>query len=95
MDERTKDAYVEEVKFQMKMLQNLKCWIRNMTILSSLALTLILFEANLHQAVKLIGVILMVISLGATLLLDWTIKKGTYNLDLLLGKKTPQIHGKY
>lgn len=94
MDERTKDAYVKEVKFQMKMLQNLKRWIRNMMILSSIALALILFGANLHQALKVIGVTLMVISLGATLLLGWTIKKGTYNLGLLLGKKTLQVHGK-
>lgn len=87
MDQRTKEAYIEEVKFQMKMLQNLKRWVRNMLILSSIALTLILFGANFHQTLRIIGFVLIVISLVTVLILGWIIKKGSHNVELLLGKK--------
>lgn len=84
MDKKKKEALIEEANFQLKMLQNLKRWLRNTIILSSIALTLILFGANFHQTMKVMGIILMAIALPVSLLLGWTIKKGTANLDLLL-----------
>lgn len=88
MDKQIKAAYVKEVKFQMKMLQNLKRWLSYALILSSIALTLILFGDYLNQAIKTIGCVLMFLSLGAGLLLGWTIKKGSRNLSLLLEKNS-------
>lgn len=43
MQSEMKQAYVGEIKYQTKMLNNLKVWLRNMIMLSSISLILILF----------------------------------------------------
>ena len=86
MDDKTKAAYEKEMAFQWRMLQNLKRWVRNMLILSSVAFSLILY-GTAHHTIQVFGVVLMVLSLSFLLLLGWTIKKGTDNLNLLLKKR--------
>lgn len=86
MDNKTKAAYEKEMAFQWRMLQNLKRWVRNMLILSSVAFSLVLY-GTAHHTIQVFGVILMVLSLSFLLLLGWTIKKGTDNLNLLLKKR--------
>lgn len=86
MDNKTKAAYEKEMAFQWRMLQNLKRWVRNMLILSSVAFSLVLY-GTAHHTIQVFGVVLMVLSLSFLLLLGWTIKKGTDNLNLLLKKR--------
>jgi hypothetical protein len=42
MDSKLKKAYTEEVQFQLKMLQNLKGWLKNAMLCSSIFLVLLL-----------------------------------------------------
>lgn len=85
MANETRAAYKKEMEFQLRMLQNLKRWAQNMLVLSSIAFSLILF-GTAHHTIQVFGIVLMVLSLSILLLLGWTIKKGTDNLNLLLEK---------
>lgn len=87
MDSKLKKAYTEEVQFQLKMLQNLKGWLKNAMLCSSIFLVLLLFGSQLHSMLTFIGIGGMTISIIATLLLGLAIKKGSRNLQLLLGEK--------
>lgn len=67
MQSEMKQAYVGEIKYQTKMLNNLKVWLRNMIMLSSISLILILFGDEMYSFLSTVGIILMVLSVIACL----------------------------
>lgn len=84
MQSEMKQAYVGEIKYQIKMLNNLKVWLRNMIMLSSISLILILFEDEMYSFLSTVGIILMVLSVIACLILSLGIKNGQDNINKLI-----------
>jgi len=84
MQSEMKQAYVGEIKYQTKMLNNLKVWLRNMIMLSSISLILILFEDEMYSFLSTVGIILMVLSVIACLILSLGIKNGKDNINKLI-----------
>ena len=84
MQSEMKQAYVGEIKYQTKMLNNLKVWLRNMIMLSSISLILILFEDEMYSFLSTVGIILMVLSVRACLILSLGIKNGQDNINKLI-----------
>lgn len=84
MQSEMKQAYVGEIKYQTKMLNNLKVWLRNMIMLSSISLILILFEDEMNSFLSTVGIILMVLSVIACLILSLGIKNGQDNINKLI-----------
>lgn len=84
MQSEMKQAYVGEIKYQTKMLNNLKVWLRNMIMLSSISLILILFEDEIYSFLSTVGIILMVLSVIACLILSLGIKNGQDNINKLI-----------
>ena len=87
MQSEMKQAYVGEIKYQTKMLNNLKVWLRNMIMLSSISLILILFGDEMYSFLSTVGIILMVLSVIACLILSLGIKNGKYNINKLINYK--------
>lgn len=77
-------AYVEEIKYQTRMLNNLKSWLRNLMILSSLALVLILFGDEIGEFGVYAGIAIMVLSLGGCIAVGLAIRNGRENIGKLL-----------
>lgn len=84
MQSEMKQAYVGEIKYQTKMLNNLKVWLRNMIMLSSISLILILFEDEMYSFLSTVGIILMVLSVIACLILSLGIRNGQDNINKLI-----------
>ena len=84
MQSEMKQAYVGEIKYQTKMLNNLKVWLRNMIMLSSISLILILFEDEMYSFLSTVGIILMVLSVISCLILSLGIKNGQDNINKLI-----------
>lgn len=84
MQSEMKQAYVGEIKYQTKMLNNLKVWLRNMIMLSFISLILILFEDEMYSFLSTVGIILMVLSVIACLILSLGIKNGQDNINKLI-----------
>ena len=49
MQSKMKQAYIGEIQYQTKMLNNLKVWLRNMIMLSSISLILIFLNTFLSK----------------------------------------------
>ncbi|WP_294581618.1 hypothetical protein [uncultured Thomasclavelia sp.] len=80
MEAKIKNAYLEEIKYQSRMLNNLKRWMRNLIILSSISLVLVLFGSSIHPLIQIIGVVLMIISILACVLVGLGYKNGQNNV---------------
>lgn len=74
MQSKMKQAYIGEIQYQTKMLNNLKVWLRNMIVLSSISLILILFGDEIYSFLSTVGIVLMVLSVIACLILSLGIK---------------------
>lgn len=84
MQDKVKQAYVEEIQYQTKMLNNLKIWLRNMIILSSISLILILCGESISSFLPVIGIVLMVLSVIACFILSLGIKNGYNNINKII-----------
>lgn len=54
MEAKLKQSYIEEIKFQTKMLNNLKRWLKVSIILSSLSFAFVLFGPSLDFVYRLL-----------------------------------------
>lgn len=72
--------YIQEIKYQTKMLNNLKRWLRNLIIFSSLSLVLIIFGPSVHFVLRIIGIVFMILSIIGCLLVGLGYKNGKDNV---------------
>ena len=84
MNDTLTRAYVEEVEFQTRMINNLKRWLRYALLTSSLSLFLIVSPLQLQLWIRVIFVIVMTLCVIAAVLIGWAIHNGTANVSSLL-----------
>lgn len=84
METQLKQSYVQEVKYQTKMLNNLKRWLRNFIIFSSLSLVLIISGPSVHPVFKPIGIVLMLFAVVGCIVIGLGIKNGKDNIEKIL-----------
>lgn len=83
MDNNLKSHYVDEVKYQTKMLNNLKRWLKHSIIFSSIFLTFVAFGSS-HPVLKVIGIIGMVLCIIASVVIGLAIRNGRNNVNKIL-----------
>ena len=83
MKKELKSHYVEEVKYQTKMLNNLKRWLKYSIIFSSLFLAFVLFGPSslILRIIEIIGMVLCVI---ASVIIGLGIRNGRNNVNKIL-----------
>lgn len=86
MNDRLRRAYVEEVEYQTRMINNLKRWVRYALLTSSLSLFLIVSPLQLQLWIRVIFVIVMALSVIAAVFIGWAIYRGTANVSSLLDR---------
>ncbi len=84
MDGREKQAYVNEIKYQIKMLNNLKGWLRNLMVISSVALLLILFGGQYSVFILAAGAVVMAVSVIGCIAVGLGLKNGRANVNKLI-----------
>ena len=84
MNDTLTRAYVQEVEYQTRMINNLKRWLRYALLTSSLSLFLIVSPLQLQLWIRVIFVIVMTLSVIAAVLIGWAIHNGTANVSSLL-----------
>ena len=84
MNAKLKQNYINEVKYQTKMLNRLKQWLSCSIISSSISLILILFGNQIHPIIHILGFILMGISIICAILIGLGIKNGTDNVNKII-----------
>lgn len=84
MEMKLKDAYVNEVKYQTNMLNQLNKWLRYLIIFSSLSLLIVVFGPSVHMILRIVGIIFMIVSILAMILVGYGIKKGHDNISKII-----------
>ena len=84
MEAKLKQSYIEEIKFQTKMLNNLKRWLKVSIILSSLSFAFVLFGPSLDFVYQIIGIIGMILSTIASVLILLGYKNGRNNVNKII-----------
>lgn len=85
MEAKVKEAYKQEIIVQNKLLNNLKKWLRNLIIISSLIIIIIMY-INTHPFITIISYALLVISIIAMLVIGLAIRNGSTNIKNILLK---------
>lgn len=85
MEAKVKEAYKQEIIIQNKLLNNLKKWLRNLIIISSLIIIIIMY-INTHPFITIISYVLLVISIIAMLIIGLAIRNGSTNIKNILLK---------
>lgn len=83
MNKELKSHYVDEVKYQTKMLNNLKRWLKYSIIFSSLFLASILFGTS-SLVLRIIGIIGMVLCVIVSVIIGLAIRNGRNNVNKIL-----------
>lgn len=89
MATQTRAQQLKEIEFQTKMLDNLKKWIRNLIILSSIGIILAYWGLKVQSKMPftvfgIVGVIITIISVILCVVIGLGIKRGTENVDKIL-----------
>ncbi|WP_027090422.1 hypothetical protein [Thomasclavelia saccharogumia] len=85
MNQKLKEAYVEEVKYQTKQINRLKIWLRNLIIISSLIIIIIFFAKN-NSIITIISYFALVVTIIALLTTGLAIRNGSMNVKNILNK---------
>ena len=88
-DNTNKSTAVKEIEFQTQMLNNLKKWIRNLIILSSIGVILAYWGLGVQSKMPftvfgVAGVIITIISVILCVVIGLGIKRGRANVDKIL-----------
>ena len=83
MNKELKSHYVDEVKYQTKMLNNLKRWLKGSIIFSSLFLAFILVGPS-SLVLRIVGIIGMVLCVIASVIIGLAIRNGRNNVNKIL-----------
>lgn len=86
MTAQTREQQLQEIKYQTKMLDNLKRWIRNLILLSSVGVAvaywaLRLQEGTVYHVVGVFCIILMIICVALCAVIGFAFKNGKANVD--------------
>lgn len=84
MNAELKQNYINEVKYQTKMINRLKQWLSYSIISSSISLVLILFGYQVHPIIRILGFVMMFISIICAILIGLGIKNGTNNVNKII-----------
>lgn len=89
MTAQTKKQQLKEIEYQIKMLNNLKKWMRNLIILSSVGIVLAywalkLQQGRLFQVIGFVSIILIVVCVIFCAVIGLGYKKGKGNVDKIL-----------
>lgn len=84
METKLKQSYIQEIQYQTQMLRNLQRWLRNLFIFSSISLVLIILGASIHPILKIIGYLLMILSIIGCFLVGLGFKNGKANLNKII-----------
>lgn len=84
MEAKLKNTYIAEIKYQTRMLNHLKRWLRNCIIFSSISLIFIIFGPSLHPIFTIIGIISMIISVLSCLIIGLGLKNGQNNVSKII-----------
>lgn len=86
---QTKKQQLKEIEYQIKMLNNLKKWIRNLIILSSIGIVLAYWALKLQQGrlfhvIGIASIILIIACVIFCAVIGLGYKKGKGNVDKIL-----------
>ncbi len=85
MNQKLKEAYIEEVKYQTKQINRLKIWLRNLIIVSSLIIIIIFFAKN-SSIITIISYFALLVTIIALLITGLAIRNGSMNVKNILFK---------
>ena len=89
MTTQTKTQQLKEIEFQTKMLNNLKKWIRNLIIISSIGIVLAYWGLAVQSKMPftilgVVGIIITVVSVILCVVIGLGIKRGKENIDKII-----------
>lgn len=89
MNTQTRAQQLKEIEFQTNMLNNLKKWIRNLVILSTIAVAFAYWGLGIqsgmpYTVVGVIGVVVCVISVILCVIVGLGFKRGKENVDKII-----------
>lgn len=96
MTTQTKTQQLKEIEFQTKMLNNLKKWIRNLIIISSIGIVLAYWGLAVQSKMPftilgVVGIIITVISVVLCVVIGLGMKRGKENVDKILQLVKAQV----
>ena len=89
MTTQTKTQQLKEIEFQTKMLNNLKKWIRNLIIISSIGIVLACWGLAVQSKMPftilgVVGIIITVVSVILCVVIGLGMKRGKENVDKII-----------
>ena len=96
MTTQTKTQQLKEIEFQTKMLNNLKKWIRNLIIISSIGIVLAYWGLAVHSKMPftilgVVGIIITVVSVILCVVIGLGMKRGKENVDKIIQLVKAQV----
>lgn len=96
MTTQTKTQQLKEIEFQTKMLDNLKKWIRNLIIISSIGIVLAYWGLAVQSKMPftilgVVGIIITVVSVILCVVIGLGMKRGKENVDKIIQLVKAQV----
>ena len=96
MTTQTKTQQLKEIEFQTKMLNNLKKWIRNFIIISSIGIVLAYWGLAVQSKMPftilgVVGIIITVVSVILCVVIGLGMKRGKENVDKIIQLVKAQV----
>ena len=96
MKTQTKTQQLKEIEFQTKMLNNLKKWIRNLIIISSIGIVLAYWGLAVQSKMPftilgVVGIIITVVSVILCVVIGLGMKRGKENVDKIIQLVKAQV----
>ena len=96
MTTQTKTQQLKEIEFQTKMLNNLKKWIRNLIIISSIGIGLAYWGLAVQSKMPftilgVVGIIITVVSVILCVVIGLGMKRGKENVDKIIQLVKAQV----
>ena len=85
MTPHTKQQKIKEIEYQTRMLKNLKNWIRNLLIFSSIGVAVAYWALKIQEGpVGVVSVIFIVLSVVLSGVIGFAFKNGKSNVDKII-----------
>lgn len=96
MTTQTKTQQLKEIEFQTKMLNNLKKWIRNLIIISSIGIVLAYWGLAVQSKMPftilgVVGIMITVVSVILCVVIGLGMKRGKENVDKIIQLVKAQV----
>ena len=96
MTTQTRAQQLKEIEFQTQMLNNLKKWIRNLIILSSIGIILAYWGLGVQSKMPftilgVVGIIITVVSVILCVVIGLGMKRGKENVDKIIQLVKAQV----